>query len=94
MEFEFVIDSAASCHHHRHHGPCMFWNSVLKILRYYCTSRLKVFPFMKEMVSMYCANTWDTKGPLIRPRCIGAMRSHTQCNQSIKLCEYRFNSEC
>jgi len=34
----------------------MFWNSVLKILRYYCASPLKVFPFMKEMVSMYFVN--------------------------------------
>jgi hypothetical protein len=58
MEFEFVIYSAASCCHcHRHHDPSMFWNSVLKILHYYCTSPLKVFLLMKEMVSRYCVNT-------------------------------------
>jgi hypothetical protein len=35
---------------------------------------------------------WGTKGPLIRPRCIGAVRSCTQCNQSINQWDVGFRT--
>jgi len=55
MEFEFVMDSAALCHHYHHHNPCMFWNSVLKS---YVTTAPHIWRYFPSWKRWFPCTVW------------------------------------